>query len=465
MTALNDFITGIDEIDRQFPRLLEQGNVLVIAGNPGSGKTTFASMICYNNAVRGKRCLYISFQEQKEKLFRNMARLGMNLRELEERTFLRFIHLPVTAAVEDVATSITDLINEFDPLVVVIDSINPLMGFVRTNEQRAWLQNFFYNLTTLLDGAVVLIAELPYGEEKIMLGDIEFVADSIIVLKHRIDVGKLVRVMEVRKIRGAPLRVAEIPFRIVEGRGIRVFVPPTISEEISLETVPVTSTTLLGDIYAGDVVLFTYPPDAFTPVFGYLFLEMALRGKARALGILYSLDPAVLSALLGSYLEKLGLNSKELSVLKEFISFERLNPYGMSLEELAMHITDLVEEHDAKILALAKVETFEPVWRADPRRYVDVLSNFLLTIKRRGLVVVRLASKINREFTKLQQSISTLIVDYDYRIDRETGQLSEFFRITRKGGSPRVMRVTPALLNEMAFSIKELIRSIAEERE
>ena len=454
MRAESNFVTGIKEIDKHFPGLLARGNVLVIAGNPGSGKTTLASTICYNNALRGERCLYVSFQEPREKLFGNMLGLGMRLGELEERALIRFVHFPVTAAVEDVASNIVDLINEFGPSVAVVDSINPLMMFISTKEQRAWLQNLFYNLTALLDGAVVLIAELPYGEERIPLGDIEFVADSIIVLKHRIDVGKLVRVMEIRKVRGAPLRVAELPFRIVGGRGIRVFAPPTISEEISLETVPVTSTKLLGDIYAGDVILLTYPPEAFTPVFGYLLVEMALRGKVKALGILYSLDPAALSTLMSGYLVNLGLSDKELRVLKEFISFERLNPYGMSLEELAMQIIDLVDEHNAKILALAKVETFEPTWRANPRRYMDVLSNFLLTLKKRGIVVVRLTSKISEEFTKVQQSISTLIVDYNYRISEETGQLIEYLKIIRKGESPRIVRVSPSLLNELANIIK-----------
>lgn len=455
------FTTGLEEIDRNYPGLLEEGNVLVIAGNPGAGKTTLASSICHANAVRGERCLYISFQEPRRKLFRNMARLGMRLEGLERRGLARFVHLPLTSDVEEVASSITDLVNRFKPSVLVIDSINPLMGFIATREQRAWLQNFFYGLTSLVKGAVVLIAELPYGEERVPLGGIEFVADSIIVLKHRTDVGKLVRVMEIRKVRGSPLRVTELPFRIVEGRGIRVFIPPPPSRDTGAVSEPITRASLIGDIHAGDVVLLTYPPEAFTPVFGSLLLEMALRGRVKALGILYSKDPAMHSALMHEYLLRLGLSREDVESVQRLIRFERLNPYGMSLEELAMQIIDLVEEHRARILVMAKVEVFEPVWRSDPRRYVEVLTNFLNTVTKRGVVVVRLASKISKEFVMLQQSLATITVDYNYEFSRDTGQLKEFLKIMRKGEAPRIVEVTPALLNELADSIKELIRARA----
>lgn len=107
--------------------------------------------------------------------------------------------LPVTVVLGDVAANIAGLINEFEPSIIVIDSINPLMEFIRTNEQRAWLQNFSYNLTTLVGAAVVLTAELPLRRgEGLVGGDVQLVAGSLIVLKLRIDVGKLFMVMEIK---------------------------------------------------------------------------------------------------------------------------------------------------------------------------------------------------------------------------------------------------------------------------
>jgi circadian clock protein KaiC len=43
-----------------FPRLV------VVAGHPGSGKTSLASTICLYALEKNEKCLYISFQEDRE---------------------------------------------------------------------------------------------------------------------------------------------------------------------------------------------------------------------------------------------------------------------------------------------------------------------------------------------------------------------------------------------------------------
>ncbi len=48
----------------------------------------------------------------------------------------------------------------------------------------------------------------------------------MIIMKHRVEGSRLVRTMELRKVRGVAISVAEIPFAIREGKGIRVFTPP-----------------------------------------------------------------------------------------------------------------------------------------------------------------------------------------------------------------------------------------------
>lgn len=227
---MTGYTFGVEGLDALLKGALADKTLVVIAGHPGSGKTTLASTICYHNALKGHKCLYTSVQEDREKLFRNMRNLGLDLESAEKRGTLRFIHLPLTASGETVSEVFIDVLNknveEFGPDLVVIDSVTPLLKPLGPEiKARAVLQNFFAGLAKVINGVVILIAEIPLSEERIELGDIEFVSDAIIVLRHTVVRRLLLRELEIRKARGAPISVAKVVFTITEGLGFRVFAP------------------------------------------------------------------------------------------------------------------------------------------------------------------------------------------------------------------------------------------------
>ncbi|MEM1816509.1 MAG: ATPase domain-containing protein, partial [Desulfurococcaceae archaeon] len=223
------FTTGIESLDRLIGAIRAPYTILV-AGHPGAGKTTLASTICYHNALKGRKCLYVTFYEDKDKLYSYMKKLGMPLSEVESKGLMRFLKLP---AIHDV-DSVVDVLNKnviegFD--LIVIDSITVLLEAVKDHtEKRAWLLNYFYQLPILVNGLLVLVSELPFGEERLGLGSIEFVVDAILILKHRVEDRLLLRLLEIRKARGAPIHVAEVPFTIAEGRGLLVYTQPVLEE-------------------------------------------------------------------------------------------------------------------------------------------------------------------------------------------------------------------------------------------
>ena len=67
------FTWGIPGLDRLFGSTLTPGTTVVVAGNHGAGKTTFATTMCYANARRGYPCLYITLQEPREKFVRALS--------------------------------------------------------------------------------------------------------------------------------------------------------------------------------------------------------------------------------------------------------------------------------------------------------------------------------------------------------------------------------------------------------
>nr|MEB3860254.1 AAA family ATPase [Desulfurococcales archaeon] len=160
-----EFLFGIEGLDDTYPGALSPGTLLAVAGHPGSGKTTFAGQLCYNNALRGHPCLYVTSQEQEEKFYRHMGRLGFRFDELSRKGLFRFVRLPVISAEEGTELLSDLLANElsrFRARIIVIDSITPLVKALGSDiRSRSLLQNFLYNLAFDIKGVVVAIAEIP----------------------------------------------------------------------------------------------------------------------------------------------------------------------------------------------------------------------------------------------------------------------------------------------------------------
>lgn len=166
---------------------------MLIAGSPGTGKTVLAAKSCYENARRGFRCLYIGLQEDRERLYKEVATLGMDVEDVERRGLLKFYRIPVIESEEaavDLIGEIGRTVVEFKPSVVVVDSVTPLLRAIGGGlRARAYLQNFFYNLARTLDKGVILVAEEPLGGDRAELGDLEYVADLVLILRQSVERG------------------------------------------------------------------------------------------------------------------------------------------------------------------------------------------------------------------------------------------------------------------------------------
>ena len=77
-------LTGIPGFDKLFKRGIPSGANILLSGSPGSGKTIFCLQMIAHHAAQGKKCLYISFEESKEKLMDHMKDFGWNPEELIE---------------------------------------------------------------------------------------------------------------------------------------------------------------------------------------------------------------------------------------------------------------------------------------------------------------------------------------------------------------------------------------------
>ncbi|MEM2307643.1 MAG: ATPase domain-containing protein [Sulfolobales archaeon] len=448
--GLNNYTFGVDGLDSLLRGALSSGTLVVVAGHPGSGKTTLASTICYHNALKGYKCLYTSVQEDREKLFKNMKSLGLDLESAERKGYLKFLHLPLTASENTVSSVIIEVLNksieEFSPNVIIVDSVTPILKSLGSEiKARAVLQNYFTGLSRLISGVVVLIAEIPLSEERIELGDIEFVSDVIIVLRHSVVRRLLLRELEVRKARGAPVSVAKVVFTITEGFGFKVFTPPALSEipapalERPLETMGCrTIDRRIGPLYRGELVYVKSPGLHFHYyVLAYALLS-ALHNKGKLLIVSYESSPAYIWYQLSEMMKdmfRIEIKPSKLeSVLGEFIKIEAYNPAAYLPEDLYQKAIVLADHYKPMVMLFLG----NPIGDVTPgdlrlREYKDILINLLLHLKSRKLIGIVIETGTS-EFSSVMSSIADIIVTINPK--DTAGPLSVEFTISRRIRSP-----------------------------
>jgi len=77
-------IDGLDTlIEGGFPR----GDVILVAGGSGSGKTILSTQFIYSGATQhGEKGVYATFEEDSKTLKRNMLKFGFNIEKLERES-------------------------------------------------------------------------------------------------------------------------------------------------------------------------------------------------------------------------------------------------------------------------------------------------------------------------------------------------------------------------------------------
>lgn len=189
------FIEGLDE---RLGGGIRKGHVILLAGMPGTMKSSIALNILYNNAyLKGCKVLYISIEESRESLMAVMKNLGMT--EIDESNFfivdIGRLRLEHTDA--DIGRDWFRILKEYlrkkveveGIEIIVIDSLTAIYSLTSLENPRQELFHFFGFLKRL-GVTAFLISETeadsgsfgPYHED--------FLADGTFLLKF-VDVGDI----------------------------------------------------------------------------------------------------------------------------------------------------------------------------------------------------------------------------------------------------------------------------------
>ena len=287
--------TGVQGLDVLLGGGLSEFSFTLIAGAPGSGKTTLAHQIMFALASPTRKALFFTvlgepplkmLRYQQQYSFFNLDKVG---------TCIRYVNLAEDLRSGDfsgVTARIMREVEDFGPGLVFVDSFRSVVQTAKPGNQGvADLQLFVQDLGTRMtswQATTFLIGE--YMNADVTPDPIMTVADGMISLSQRQEENSVVRKLRIVKMRGQAHLSGTHTMRI-SADGLRVYprmLPPLAEDRLPghpVDTdparismgVPELDRMMHGGLPQGHSVLVSGPSGCGKTVLGTVFLEEGVR--------------------------------------------------------------------------------------------------------------------------------------------------------------------------------------------
>jgi KaiC/GvpD/RAD55 family RecA-like ATPase len=212
--------TGAEALDKMTEGGFLRGSLVILAGGPGSGKSVFGANFVLEGSRRGEKGVFASLTETRDGFLANTSKLlGRHCVEFAEAGKCEFLELSATreGGAPVILQSVLQRVEELGAARLVIDSFSRVSDLLKDKmESRVTLQSVFRKLRSLRC-TTVLTADIPSGHSYGGTGVEEFVADGLIVLTREVIEGRLLRKLEIVKLRGTRLAERESLFTLDGG--------------------------------------------------------------------------------------------------------------------------------------------------------------------------------------------------------------------------------------------------------
>ena len=385
-------VTGIPGFDDLLGGGIPEFSFNLIAGTPGSGKTTLAHQMMFSMATPTCRALFFTvLGEPPLKMLRYQQQFDFfDFDKLD--TCIKFVNLSadmVDGDFERVLKRITAEVQEFEPSLVFVDSFRSVVHSARSTDQGAEdLQVFVQQLgmqMTSWQATTFLIGE--YLQPEAESGPVFTVADGIMWMSQLVRGDSMVRKIQLVKMRGVAQKLGTHTFRL-DDSGVQVFpramlqAPETeqprfsTGQRLSLG-VPELDAMMDGGIPVGYSVLVVGPSGSGKTVLTTAFLaEGARMGETGVIAAFEKSPNQLLSHTLNELVED------------GIVGIINTRALDLSLDEILYDLVRMIKEKKATRVVIDSLSGFElalsPIFRDNFReslyRLVAVLTGMGATV-------------------------------------------------------------------------------------
>ena len=165
--------TGIPGFDGLIEGGIPEGFVVIVAGPPGTGKTTFSLQFIMDGIRNNERCIFFSFEEMAEQLIKQTIRFGWDIGEYVDKGYLEIFGFSRFSTEE-----IIEIIDIFKPKRIVFDSLNIFSDISDFRRSPQW-RNI---LKVIKDKKITCLAvtEKSHGGNAKGFDEFDFMGDGVI---------------------------------------------------------------------------------------------------------------------------------------------------------------------------------------------------------------------------------------------------------------------------------------------
>jgi len=187
--------TYVEGFDRMLEGGIPSGHIVLVAGAPGTMKSSISYNLLYHNVIdNGMTALYVTMEQSRESLLRQMEKMGMKTDLVVGRLHVLDLSL-IRKKLREISTGgswmqvfksyLSNLKENLKFDIMVIDSLDVLETMAEVVDRRTDLF-YLFEWMRELNATVLLISEA--SEERLLEGKFDegYLSDGIITLKMQL---------------------------------------------------------------------------------------------------------------------------------------------------------------------------------------------------------------------------------------------------------------------------------------